>query len=51
MNIDKVRPYLFIAYEMYVKGQSKEYLDNELSGFALLAEMDSFNSWLNEILK
>ena len=51
MNIDKVRPYLFIAYEMYVKGKSKEYLDNELSGFALLAEMDSFESWLNNLLK
>lgn len=46
MNIDKVRSYLFIAYEMYIKCRSKEYLNNELEGFALLMEMDDFESWL-----
>ena len=46
MKVDKIRDYLFIAYEMYVKEKSKEWLDNELNGIELLFEMDDFKRWM-----
>lgn len=46
MKVDKIRDYLFIAYEMYVKERSKEWLDNELNGIELLFEIDDFKRWM-----
>lgn len=36
--------WLFIAYEMYCKGLTKEEVDN-LDGFTLIMEFDSFEKW------
>lgn len=42
--------WLFIAYEMYCKGLTKEEVDN-LDGFTLIMELDSFQRWrLNGML-
>ena len=46
MKANKVRNYLFIAYEMYVKGKTKEWLDKDLYGIELLCEMDEFKRWM-----
>lgn len=46
MKVNKVRNYLFIAYEMYVQGKSKEWLDKDLYGIELLCEMDEFKRWM-----
>lgn len=45
MTIDKIRAYVFIAYEMYIKGLTKEEVDS-LSAFNLVMEMDDYNKWV-----
>lgn len=47
-NKKKVKQYLFIAYEMYIKNVTKEDLDNNINGINLLLEMDDFERWLKE---
>ena len=39
------RALMFVGYEMYYKGLTKQELDG-LTGFQLLIEMDEFGQWL-----
>ena len=46
--MDKIKQYLFIAYEMYVCGQDRTFVDYEArNGSQGLYEREAFEKWLD----
>lgn len=44
-NLNLIKQYLFIAYELYICDKTKKELD-DISSFNLYMEMNDFERWL-----